>query len=298
MDTKKIGSLAIVLGLILLLAYFTGAFDSAPSTIDVPDLSIDSEAIDRIEVKSPAFSVLLDRESGRWELTSPLMAAADSAVVATFLRDLGESKLESTVSFRPERYGKYGVDSTASRITLGTGSGQRTIVVSKQGPDYSSVYLRIGDDPKVYVSKPRISVPAGLDRWRDKRILSFTSRAVLEASVTTPDYSYTVSKGATGWTLKKDGAESQADSSAVARWLSQFSPLRGDGFFDSGDALQSTTHNLTIRLSDGTSTGLVAGPNGSDLAALAAGSNGTIFKLYSSRKTSLFPDPETLTGDK
>jgi len=294
MQNKQILRLVAVLALLLVIAYFTGAFDSAPSTIDVPRLTIDTSEIDQISVQQPAFSVSLQKESGAWRLVTPVTARADSIVVAGLLKDLAEASLESRVSSRPERYSHYGVDSTASRLTLAGNASNTVWTLSSKGPDFSSTYVRIDQDPNVYVVTPRISLPVTLDRWRDKRIMSFSQRSVLEASVTTPEYSYKVAKGATGWTLKDDDTDSVADSAAVSRWLKNFSPLRGDGFYSGSDALTSTTHTFSVRLSDGTSAGLVLGPNGSDIAVLPSGSAGTVYKLFSSRMAALFPDPKML----
>ncbi len=294
MQQKQILRLAAVLALLLVIAYFTGAFESAPSTVNVPELSVDTSAIDRITVEQPGLSVSLQKESGSWRLVTPIAAPADSIVVAGLIKDISDASLESTVSSRPERYGHYGVDSTGTQLTLAGSSSNAVWTLSDKGPDFSSGYIRVDEDPNVYVATPRISLPTTLDRWRDKRIMSFSPRSVLEASVMTPEFSYTVTKGATGWTLKEKNTDSIADSAAVSRWLKTFSPLRGDGFFSGSDALTSTTHTFSVRLSDGSSAGLVLGPNGSDIAALPSGSTGTVYKLFSSRMTALFPDPKTL----
>ncbi len=294
MKQSKILHLLIILIVLIAVAWLSGTFDSAPSTINVPEVALDASSIDHIEAVQPEVTVVLEDKDGTWELVAPVAALADSIAVSTLLRNLGELDIESVVSSNPERYANYGVDTTGTRLIVSSGSGTQRFVVSGEGADFSSVYLRLDGDPRVFSAVPRISIPTNLDRWRDKRVFSVSSQAVLKATVSTPDHSYSISKDATGWLLDSSGVESYADSASVARWLRNFSPLRADGFLDSTGEGSDPTHNLTLRLSNGSSFLLSMKKRESDVAATYSGEPGTIYKLFSSRLNSLFPDPSTL----
>ena len=294
MQQRKILILLIILVVLLGVAWLSGTFDSAPSTIDAPEIELEAGLIDRIEITRAEETFVLEKSEGTWELVSPVAALADSITVSSLVRNLGDLEIESVVSSNPDRYGNYGVDSTGSEILVHMGNTMHRLVLSGQGPDFSSVYLRMDGDPRVFAAVPRFSIPTSMDRWRDKRIFSAASQSVVQARVITPDHSFEMQKDSLGWLLDVSGEESYADSAAVARWLRKFSPFRADGFLEYAAADADPTHKLTLRLSDGSTFSLEMTKREHDVAATFSGEPGTIYKLYSSRLTTLFPDPSTL----
>lgn len=294
MQQKQIIWLLGVLVVLVLIAWASGTFDSAPSTIEVPNFTLDLESIDRIEIDRTDLHVVLDRTTGRWEVVDPVSALADSITVAALVRNLGELEVESVVSTNPDRYAHYGVDSTGSTLVIRAGDDTHRFVISTQGPDYSSGYLLVDTDERVFVGIPRISIAGTLDRWRDKRIFSITSQAVLNVAVTTPEHSFILQKDASGWQISSDETQTTADSSAVSRWLRNFSPLRADGFLEELPEASTVTHSAVFRLSDGSFYSLDLTPGELEVAATYSGTQNVVYKLNSSRTGTLFPDPSTL----
>ena len=133
---KRIPILIGLLALLVLIAYATGTFDRAPSTVDVPTIEIEAGAIDQIELKKSEFTIRVQKVSGLWQVMEPIAWIADYVSIKSFTASLAELKLESVVSRNPERYGRYGVDSTASVLTLTSGDKIQKMTVASKGSDF------------------------------------------------------------------------------------------------------------------------------------------------------------------
>ena len=86
----------------------------------------DSTAVDRIEVTSAGGTVTIEKQAGRWMLTSPVHYAADQNAVASAIGQGRSIKLNSLVSTNPEKQKIFEVDSTATLVRVfenGTGRG-------------------------------------------------------------------------------------------------------------------------------------------------------------------------------
>jgi len=230
MKQKPLILLLATLIVLLGLAYLTGVFERDASTVDVPDVEIPAEALEQVRIEAPEHTWALQRQGTRWLLTEPVQERTDSAAVARFVRDLGALELESVASNNPERYARYGVDSTASVVSVSWADGARRLVVGNQGPDFQSIYVRLDDDPRVYLTRGRLTVPDDLDRWRDKTIIKLPRASVASVVVEGPEHAFEVHQGPGGWQLVEQNDEAPADSAAVTQWLGRFATMRADGF--------------------------------------------------------------------
>ncbi|MCZ6705860.1 MAG: DUF4340 domain-containing protein [Bacteroidetes bacterium] len=288
---KRIPLLIGLLVLLVIIAYATGTFDTAPSTVDVPAIEIDAGGIDEIEVSSPEFSIRVQKMNGIWQVLEPIAWMADSISINSFARNLADLKLESVVSTNPERYARYGVDSAASVVTVTSGEDVQKLTISSEGSDFMTTYIRLDDDERVFVGRPRISIPTDADRWRDKMIAMIPSQILTAANVTTPDNTFSLSKGDSGWRLSLDGHETDADSAAVDRYLRNFNRFRADGFISTVLEEDSDEYVVELVLSTGESLTFAFRELDTELALDYSGEPRATYKLFSSRKAALIPDP-------
>jgi hypothetical protein len=295
MQQNRIALLAGVLVVLLGVAWVTGVFDSAPTTIAVPTLAIPGEDVEEISITGPAYDAGLERSGGQWRLVAPLGSPADSASVSRFVEQLTEIEFGSVVSTNPERHGLYGVDSSGSVITVSWGGDSVQLVVAAEGPDFSSNYVRIASSDVVYRTRNRVSVPADLDQLRDKRLLNLAPARVVGASVRTPDEAYELAYGNGGWTITEASeAPAPADSMTVATWLRRFAPLRLDGFIGELSAeSMDPSHEVVFRLQDGTDAAVRMVEHSEGYAAWADG-NPFVMRANSYRIASLFQASDAL----
>lgn len=279
---------------LLIIALMTGVFDSEISTVDVPDVTIPADDIAQIRVDRATQPVELRREAGAWQLTNPMPFPADSAMVAQFLQGLAAMELESVVSTNPERYSRYGVDSTAQVLTVAWDGGEERLVLGDQGPDFQSTYVRLADDPRVFLARANLTVPEDLVRWRDKTVVDVPVAAVTEVQVQKGETAYTLTL-AGGWQVTAAGTTAPADSAAVVRWLQRFAPMTAAGFFDDvpADSVRgAATHRITLTASGGTRTLALAERD--DALALTADGSDVTYRLTSAQLNTFLPDPATL----
>ena len=290
-QTLVLGGTLVVL---LIIAWMSGVFDRNPSNVDVPELDLPTSEVTHIAVTLPDITLTVEKQGLQWFMREPVDMPADSATVTRLLSELEDLSLNNRATSNPDRYGIYGIDSTATTVNLTWPDGAEDLVISRQGRDYMSIYVQIGDDPNVYSTNGRVTISQDLDRWRDRQILDLGTGTVMSARVTRPDDTYEVSLNNGVWMVNGQ----PGDSLQVTNWIRRFSPLSADGFFDDIPVQILTDSNYRIDFSTSTNTtsSVQATPAESAIAITSGGSQFT-YRVYESRLNQLFPDPSSLTGE-
>lgn len=300
MEMKRhIGRLIGVLVILVVFAYLTGTFDRAPSTVDVPDIDLDTAKIEGIEIEHPDFSLRAQRVNGRWQLTEPVQWLADSSAIMAFTRSLAGLDLGSVVSTNPERYGRYGVDSTGSDVRINVGTEVLHIVVSQEGPDFSTSYVRLDDDERVFIGRPRVSLPVNANRWRDRFVTRISESSVETVTVVSSTMGYSIQKTGQEWIVLENGESSPTDSAAVASLFNTYALLRADGFLDAAslsNVSDSLVHRVSFRMSGGDVQDFTVSELDNELALQFSGMSTAVFRFFTSRKAALVPDANKLRG--
>ena len=289
---KLVGALIVLLA----IAWVSGAFESAPSTVDVPDLHVDTANIHRIEVVTPAHTVVVEHTGPLWQMTEPLAWPADSVAVRQFLREVGDLAFDRVVAISPDRYSRYGVDSTGYTIRFNDGSADYELVMSPNGPDYNTVYLRLGGDERVFSGSPRLSIPLSLSRWRDRSMIAIPAVAIEAATVITPEEMYVLSRDtdAGTWQVDRSGASAPADSASASQWINRFRQVAADGFVTASPDTISMTHTLEFRLVDGSTLHLDARREETRYLLLLDRTPETVYYVNKSRGDALFASASSL----
>lgn len=290
-QTLVLGGTLVVL---LIIAWISGVFDRNPSNVNVPELDLPTSEVTHISVTLPDITFTVEKQGLQWFMREPVDMPADSATVARLLNELGDLSLNNRATSNPDRYGIYGIDSTATSVSLTWSDGAEDLVISRQGRDYMSIYVKIGDDPNVYSTNGRVTVSQDLDRWRDRQILDLGTGTVMSARVTRPDDTYEVSLSNGVWMVNGQ----PGDSLQVTNWIRRFSPLSADGFFDDipVQILTDPSYRIDFSTSTNTTSSVQAMPAESAIAITSGGSQFT-YRVYESRLNQLFPDPSSLTGE-
>ena len=290
-QTLVLGGTLVVL---LIIAWISGVFDRNPSNVNVPELDLPTSEVTHISVTLPDITFTVEKQGLQWFMREPVDMPADSATIARFLNELEDLSLNNRATSNPDRYGIYGIDSTATTVSLTWSDGAEDLVISRQGRDYMSIYVQIGDNPNVYSTNGRVTVSQDLDRWRDRQILDLGTGTVMSARVTRPDDTYEVSLNNGVWMINGQ----PGDSLQVTNWIRRFSPLSADGFFDDipVQILTDPSYRIDFSTSTNTTSSVQAMPAESAVAITSGGSQFT-YRVYESRLNQLFPDPSSLTGE-
>ena len=294
MNQKRLILLAGTLVVLLGIAWLAGVFDRNPSNIRVPDLDIVVDDVESFTLALNSDTMEFERQAVAWYMRRPVSMLADSLTVSRFLSDLGSVTLNTRATSNPDRYGVYGIDSTAASVSLRTGDASRQIKFSQQGRDYSSIFVLLDDDQTVYSTNQRVTVTRDIDRWRNRLVMRTDPLTMTALRVFRPEGDYEVTRQNTTWLV--DGTP--ADSMAVTNWLRRFDPLNADGFFDDipPQVLSDASYRLEISSSSGTNS--LQGLPHESAFALALGGGQFTYRLFESRMDQLFPAMSTLLGEE
>ncbi len=294
MRQKRTFVLGGTLAVLLLIAWLANVFDRNPGNIRVPELDLPTDEITQMSVALPEDTLKLEKQGMQWFIREPVDMLADSAVVERILDQLGNLSLSNRATANTDRYGIYGIDSTASTITLAWPDGSEEIVISRQGRDYASIYVRIGEDPNIYSTDRRVTVNQDLERWRNRMVVRTSPSAIISARVVRQGASYEVSLDGSTWMV--DGQP--GDSLQITSWLRRFAPLNADGFFDDlpVQILADASYRVDLSTSMNTTVSIQAMPAESGVALAPSGSRFT-YRVFESRLDQLFPDPESLLAE-
>ena len=295
MTHRQLIWLGAALVLLLVIAFVAGVFDEDISTVDVPELSIPAEQVTEISISGPDLDVLARREEGAWRIAEPVAGPADSSAVMRFLESASAPELQSVVSRNPERYGRYGVDSTGYEVTLRWDDESRTMIVGERGPTVGTRFVRIGGVEAVYLASRDVIIPPDADSWRDRIIVDIPPEDVSEVRVEGPAASYRLRRQSGRWMIALDGDPIAADSSEVDRYLRRFSSLRSDGFVADTPPISATIYVVLLTLEDGRARSLQLIPDDGNYA-VTVDDVPTVFRLNERRLQQIVPEAEQFTS--
>lgn len=299
MQQRQLLMLLGALGVLLLIAYISGAFSSDFAEMDVPSFDIEADQIEQLAITNDAGpAITLVKQNEQWTITSPLESPADSIALTRLTDNLSQLELESVVSSNPDRYENYGVTESAQQLSVTADGKEQTLFIGNQGPDYGSIYLRLGDDPRVFLTNGRLNAPGDLDAWRDKTILQLPVSGIEQVEVVGPTESYVVRTSPNGWEIETNAQVLPADSAGVERWLGRFAALKGMGFVDEStpaDIQNEMTHSLTFTSQGGVNRSLWFTDTESQLLGTTSEQAVNVYTLSKGMLPSYVPESTTLT---
>ena len=145
---------------------------SNPKLVDIPEAQV--QAIDL--KKKDGSTLTIERQNGKWAITSPQALAADQDGVNSVASSLSPVSADSVVEDKPPDISKYGLNAPSLTVTIREKNGKSDqLVFGDDVPAGSLVYARVGSDPKVYAvsSSVKSSLDKSANDLRDKRLLTF-----------------------------------------------------------------------------------------------------------------------------
>jgi hypothetical protein len=228
----------ILVGILVALVVATFLVLRQPGEISTTDSSdrvlvtYDSAAVDKIEVHSPGTSVILEREAGRWMLTSPVKYQADEAAVALAVGNGRRIEITSLVSTNPEKRKLFQVDSSGTLVKVyEKGIPKTAFYVGKMGTTYTETYVRADGSNDVYLAQGMLSTTFSrqVKEWRDKTIFKTDQAAIKSVRFQYGDTTFTLTFQDSTWMIGNDTTV----MSSVKSFLGSISSLQTDEFVDS-----------------------------------------------------------------
>jgi len=192
---------------------------------------IDSIAVDKIEIKTPSSSIVLQKNGVEWYLQEPISFRADQSTVAAFIHDSKSMEVKNVVSNKPEKHSVFQVDSTGTQVKIFEKGAEKTaFVVGKATSSYSEIYARRSGSNDVIIvgGASAYGFSRAVKDWRDKTIFTTLRENIKEVRYQYGDTTFVLAFKDSAWTIGKDSTQ----ESVVNNLLSSLSNVQADDFVD------------------------------------------------------------------
>ncbi len=261
--TKATKSLAIIFVVLLALTAAV-KWSSGPAASDAFRSSlfeVDTTQVNRMTIESPVNPTLtFQQNNGQWNVSgeeTETTYPADSTSIYRAIEELNGLTINSIATRNPDKYTRYKVDSTGTKISFYNDSDLLNSIFvgapQKVGQSAVNSYVRLLDEDVVYTVEGflRRQFSLNLNDWRDKIVWDVDQTNISRVDFLYPaDSSFTIQKvGHNEWVSDGDSLS----YTSVSTVLSRLDRLAARGFADSlsTDAFGTEKYALQIELSSG-----------------------------------------------
>jgi hypothetical protein len=158
----------------------------------LPGVAERIEKLERLEVHGAgdALLVAIEKHEGRWRMPDRLDWPANQREVSRALFRLAEARRLEAKTANPELHARLGVEAVAGADAKGTelrliGGGEPLrLTIGKNHPSLGGSYVRIGDEPQVWLLDEDIGPARNPADWLDRRLVDLPLARVAEVRVT------------------------------------------------------------------------------------------------------------------
>ncbi|MGA7161162.1 MAG: DUF4340 domain-containing protein [Bacteroidota bacterium] len=195
-------------------------------------VTFDSASVDKIEIKSPANSVSLEKKGAEWFLSQPVDYRANQSNVTSLIHQSKNLAVKEIVSSNPEKRSIFQVDSAGTLVTIFQNGQQcASFIVGKLGQNYSETYVRKDQSNDVDIIDGPLSFTfkRGVKDWRDKTVFNIPKETITKISYQFPGESFSLSLRDSVWMI----GDNKPKMSDVSSLLTSLSSIEADDFVDS-----------------------------------------------------------------
>ena len=164
---------------------------------------VDSLTVDKLEIERKGKKVTMEKKGGLWNVTVPVLYAANQQFVASAISSLKNYKISSIVSDNPGNKNFFGFnDTNVTKLSVyqnGTLSG--VILIGNASGGASQTYIKKADANEVYLAENFLYnnfVKSDFTDWRDKAVVTIPIGSIKSIDFYTDKEKYTVTPDSTG----------------------------------------------------------------------------------------------------
>jgi hypothetical protein len=193
---------------------------------------IDSISVDKIEIKAPKSSLVLEKRGTEWYIAQPINYKANQTSIGQIIHQVKILEVKSTVSGRPEKHSVFQVDQSGTEVKVyEKGNEKISFVLGKMAASYTESYARKlnSDDVLLVEGANSYLFNRPVNDWRDKTIFNTPKENIKEVQYQFGDTTFSLTFKDSLWLVGKDKVE----QSVMDGILSLLSNLQADDFIDS-----------------------------------------------------------------
>jgi len=227
-------TLVALLVVLLVIAYLVTQKpgEQSSSGLGTPLLTLDSVAVDKLDIQSPKSHIVLEKRGTDWYLKEPIDYKADQASVGSFIHDVRNLDVMSVVSNKPEKFPVFQVDTAGGTLfsIYEKGVKKNSMIVGKIGASYTELYVRKlpSNDVDAVNSSIQYQINRSAKDWRDKTIIKTPKEGIKEIKYQYGDTTFTLAYQDSVWKIGKNEVKT-SDVNGILGWLSNF---QADDFID------------------------------------------------------------------
>jgi hypothetical protein len=193
---------------------------------------IDSVSVDKIEIKTPTFSLVLEKRGTEWYIAQPINYKANQTNVGQIIHQIKNLEVKSTVSSKPEKHSVFQVDQKGTEVKVyEKGIEKTSFVLGKMAGGYTESYVRKLNSNDVLLVEGAYGYMFSrpVKEWRDKTIFTTPKESIKEVQYQYGDTTFSMAFKDSTWLIGKD----KVQQSVIDGVLSSLSNLQADNFIDS-----------------------------------------------------------------
>ncbi len=192
-------------------------------------------------------------EPGKWTITEPLHADADSREVQALIRALVTGSITRTIDEKGGALAPFGLDEPVTTVTVNAGALQEVVSIGDSGPLSNTLYVLRGSDRQILLTDlaPKDFVNKSLMTFRRKELLRFVQNDVEQVRLTYPTTEIVIDNMAKGkskplWKITYP-IETEADQIQVRSLMFRLEDLKALGIIDPGPERDQVARTLTTQ---------------------------------------------------
>lgn len=192
---------------------------------------IDKIDVERLEIVNAGKRMAVAKVDGKWQMTHPVSAPADTSVVDAVLSSLTGAETKGSVTPEGDSLRAYGLHDPKLFFTVASADKTVKITVGRKSPVSQDTYVKIDDQPEILLTSTTLEATGNRkpDDLRDKQLFTFAAGDVTAVTVKDGAATVVVRRHGDGWLLESP-AKLEADASVADGLASDIANLRAAGW--------------------------------------------------------------------
>jgi hypothetical protein len=254
-----------------------------------PAFTFKREDLASITLTRGGQTVALENQNGKWVITQPVSAPADSSAIDSLVNQITEARVERTIAASAEEVKSFGLAEPAVTIEIKLKSGeQHSLKLGSKDFSGLSVYGRVDGAQDVAILPVALltSSDKSLNDLRDRAVLGVSQYDITGLSLSNENGHLTLAKQDANWVIKSP-VEAAADEGEINSLLSEATTARAAEIAsETADdlaryGLDKPRITLTAQLQGGGERTLIIGPKTNDSYFAKNSALPQIFKIDS-----------------
>lgn len=206
--------------------------DTVQAAVDTPPkiLSLNDSDVNRVELKKKdGADLVVQKQDGTWQITSPDKLRADDSAISGMISSLSSLSSDRLVENNADNVSQFGLTSPALEVDVSAKDNTHKLLIGDDTPTGSGSYAKLENDPRVFTiaSYTKSNIDKSVNDLRDKRLLTAEPDKVSRVNLNANGQQLEFGRNKDQWQILKP-KPLRADSFAVDELVRKLSDAKMD----------------------------------------------------------------------